>query len=132
MVVYSVASQSSFDALPKMINQVQGGKKQKKFPMILVATQGNPSSSSHIVADCTKREVTEKEGRSLAFKYSCPYLEVSAKTGYNIPLIFSTVVQQITKYPCTFSMGDSYKDMPAVELEKQTEDVSVLLYTNFS
>ncbi len=44
------------------------------------------------------RAVTEKEGRSVAYRYKCPFVEVSAKSGANIKTIFESLVKEVRKY----------------------------------
>eukprot|EP01119_Soliformovum_irregulare_P015780 TRINITY_DN4499_c0_g1_i2.p1 TRINITY_DN4499_c0_g1~~TRINITY_DN4499_c0_g1_i2.p1 ORF type:complete len:734 (-),score=179.05 TRINITY_DN4499_c0_g1_i2:52-2253(-) len=43
------------------------------------------------------REVTQKEGLSVAYKYKCPFVEVSAKTGENVDMIFQEIVREVRK-----------------------------------
>ncbi len=37
--------------------------------------------------------VTEKEGRSVAYRFRCPFVEVSAKTGKKVDEVFQSVVK---------------------------------------
>ena len=41
--------------------------------------------------DIEEKQVDSSEGKALAAKHGIPFLEVSAKTGENIELVFSTI-----------------------------------------
>lgn len=43
------------------------------------------------------RQITAKEGLSVAYRYKCPFLEVSSKTGENIDQVFQNIVREIRK-----------------------------------
>lgn len=46
----------------------------------------------------TKREVTSKEGASIAYKFKCPFLEVSSLTGENVDQVFQSIVKEIRRF----------------------------------
>jgi hypothetical protein len=45
-----------------------------------------------------KRSITQKEGMSIAYRYKCPFVEVSAKTGENVDALFTSIVQEAIRY----------------------------------
>ncbi|KAK3097611.1 hypothetical protein FSP39_011383 [Pinctada imbricata] len=69
MLVYSVVSRKSFDAIPELKKTIEESRKGASIPMILI---GNKRDLAHM------REVSTEEGEKLAVEYGCPFLEVSA------------------------------------------------------
>lgn len=45
-----------------------------------------------------QREVTAKEGASVAFKFKCPFIEVSARSGEGVLECFDTLVTEVRKH----------------------------------
>jgi len=89
---YSCTSVESFDLVPQWRSEVLDMKKNDSVPFVLVATQCETPSE--------KREVTTKEGLSLAVRFKCPFFQTSSKQGTfnDVALAFSTVVKEINKY----------------------------------
>ena len=102
IVVYSVGSTRSFDSIQNFLEGIKKIRKTNRFPMIIVGTQGNFVFVvfNDISADLPEQShlVTEKEGRSVAYRYRCPFIEVSAKTGKNVDKMFQSVVREIRQY----------------------------------
>jgi hypothetical protein len=46
----------------------------------------------------SERKVLPLEGRSLAYYYKCPFIEVSAKSGANVAEAFRLLVQQFLSF----------------------------------
>eukprot|EP01125_Pyxidicula_operculata_P007671 TRINITY_DN259_c0_g1_i1.p1 TRINITY_DN259_c0_g1~~TRINITY_DN259_c0_g1_i1.p1 ORF type:complete len:188 (-),score=17.72 TRINITY_DN259_c0_g1_i1:74-637(-) len=88
VLVYSIISQSTFNDLSEMREQILRVKDTNKVPMILV---GNKCD----LAD--QRVITTEQGQKLAEKFDCAHIEVSAKTRVNIDEVFCSVVRQIPK-----------------------------------
>lgn len=42
-----------------------------------------------------RRAVSQQEGEALAEKYGATYLEVSAKSGFNVPDAFNTLIDRL-------------------------------------
>jgi len=86
VLAYSIIAQSTFDDIPNLREQVLRVKDVEKVPMVLV---GNKCD----LAD--QRVITTDQGEALASKFSCKFLEVSAKTKVNVEQIFYDLVRQI-------------------------------------
>jgi len=114
ILVYSITSTYSFDAVPQYIEQIQKVKKSQTFPLVLVATQADLQA---------ERTVTSKEGLSVAYRYKCPYVEVSSLTGEHVQQAFVEIVREVRKYR-TESFAPSDKDKkkgkPAFDMEAET------------
>ena len=72
VLVYNITSTYSFDAIPHFYESILKARKGKPFPMVLAATGADLEN---------KREITTKEGASVAYKYKCPFHEVSSLSG---------------------------------------------------
>eukprot|EP01114_Cavostelium_apophysatum_P024670 TRINITY_DN972_c0_g2_i1.p1 TRINITY_DN972_c0_g2~~TRINITY_DN972_c0_g2_i1.p1 ORF type:complete len:1016 (-),score=241.85 TRINITY_DN972_c0_g2_i1:3-3050(-) len=88
VLVYSITSTYSFDAIAHYVESIQKIKQKDSFPMILIGTQSDLES---------QRQITTKEGLSVAYRYKCPFVEVSAKTGENVTEAFHTAVRECRK-----------------------------------
>lgn len=69
MLVYTVVSRKSFDALMKIRKKIDEMKKGASVPIIVV---GNKCDLAHM------RQVTREEGQQLASAFGCPFVETSA------------------------------------------------------
>jgi len=87
---YSIASNSSFDTLPLFLEEIQKVK-NSKFPMILVGLQADQEEN---------RQVTTKEGLSQAYRYKCPYREISSKNDEKTKIdeVFRDAVREYIKF----------------------------------
>ena len=86
VLAYSIIAQSTFNDLPDLREQILRVKDTDKVPMVLV---GNKCD----LAD--QRVITTEQGEALATKFSCRFLEASAKTKVNVEQIFYDLVRQI-------------------------------------
>ena len=89
LIVYSVASRSSFEAVTNFRDQVLRVKDEDHYPMIIL---GNKCDLEN------EREVPVAEGRELAKQLGCPFLETSAKARINVEEAFYEVVREIRKF----------------------------------
>jgi len=88
VLVYSMTSMSSFAEIPGIIERIIRIKNVEKVPIVLC---GNKCD----LVD--QRVIMEDEGRSVAKKWDCIFLETSAKTGVNTGKIFPTLIKEIVK-----------------------------------
>jgi len=86
VLAYSIIAQSTFNDIPDLREQILRVKDVEKVPMVLV---GNKCD----LAD--QRVITTDQGEALASKFTCKFLEVSAKTKVNVEQIFYDLVRQI-------------------------------------
>jgi len=84
ILVYSVTSRSSFTRLEDFHSTMIRIK--RSTPVFIIV--GNKS-------DQTKREVTPDEGRKLAQKFNCQFMETSAKTSLNVETMFTYLVRTL-------------------------------------
>lgn len=94
LLIYSVASRSSFDGIDAYHSQLlqhysfkphRHGLKEK--PIFLLV--GNKSDKTD------QREVSREEGIAKAKKLGCEFFETSAKTAMNLERIFQVIVRQL-------------------------------------
>lgn len=100
VLVYSIASRSSFTRIPRFHNQIQRVKEsaynastipptsRAPVPIMLV---GNKSDR------VTEREVSTQEGHGLARELGCEFVEASAKNCVNVERAFFEVVRLLRK-----------------------------------
>ncbi|KAK0749111.1 hypothetical protein B0T18DRAFT_364327 [Schizothecium vesticola] len=96
LLIYSVADRNSFEEILMLQQQILRTKDKDWFPMIVV---GNNSGSGRA------REVSAEEGRALANRMGCPFLEADAVTGYHVEKAFRTLAQEVNKYRMSFYIG---------------------------
>jgi Ras-related protein Rap-1A/Ras-related protein Rap-1B len=87
VLAYSIIAQSTFNDIPDLREQILRVKDVDSVPMVLV---GNKCDLSD------QRVITTEQGEALAGKFSCKFLEASAKTKVNVDQIFLDLVRQIT------------------------------------
>ncbi|RCI06589.1 Ras GTPase [Rhizopus stolonifer] len=75
LLIYSITSTQSFEEIQKLHSQIERVKDVDSFPVILV---GNKCDLER------ERKVPSQEGRDLAKKYGCQFVETSAKQGIQI------------------------------------------------
>lgn len=80
MLVYSIESRASFEALTEIRESVLRVKEDEKAALIMVVAA--KSDLDHL------RAVSEAEGLELANSFRCPFVEVSAKTRSNVEEAF--------------------------------------------
>jgi GTPase KRas len=93
LLIYSVADRNSFEDILSFYQQILRIKDKEWFPMIVV---GNDSDSGRA------REVTAEEGRALANRMGCSFLEANAVTGYNVETAFGNLTREVSKYRMGF------------------------------
>jgi Ras-related protein Rap-1A/Ras-related protein Rap-1B len=86
VMAYSIIAQSTFNDIPDLREQILRVKDADSVPMVLV---GNKCDLSD------QRVITTEQGEALANKFSCKFLEASAKTRINVDQVFLDLVRQI-------------------------------------
>eukprot|EP01104_Vermistella_antarctica_P012288 TRINITY_DN352_c0_g1_i1.p1 TRINITY_DN352_c0_g1~~TRINITY_DN352_c0_g1_i1.p1 ORF type:complete len:190 (+),score=45.04 TRINITY_DN352_c0_g1_i1:176-745(+) len=90
ILVYSITTQTSFEAATKLRTQILRIKEENQdIPIILV---GNKLDLDE------ERAVTTEQGKALAQKFACGFIEASAKTNTNVNEIFFELVRMINKW----------------------------------
>ncbi|KAF5646506.1 uncharacterized protein FTJAE_2044 [Fusarium tjaetaba] len=89
MLVYSVTSRQSFEAITTYYHQILKLKDKDHFPMIIVGIQCFPESL---------REVKTQEGESLANQLGCIFVEVDAKSSIKVEAAFFDLVREVRRY----------------------------------
>jgi len=87
-MVYSIIAQSTYNDLPDLRDQILRVKDCESVPMVLV---GNKCDLKE------QRVITSETGENLAKKFSCAFMEASAKEKINVDNIFFDLVKQINK-----------------------------------
>ncbi|KDQ54743.1 hypothetical protein JAAARDRAFT_37842 [Jaapia argillacea MUCL 33604] len=85
ILVYSIASRSTFDRLDVFRQSMLRVKRQKPVFMLV----GNKCDKTY------EREVSREEGIALARSFGCEFLETSAKTAVNVERLFTTLVRAL-------------------------------------
>ncbi|TIA87041.1 hypothetical protein E3P99_03440 [Wallemia hederae] len=88
LLVYSIASRSTFDRIEKFRNLITRVKERDNIPLMLV---GNKCDKVY------EREVSLSEGQVMAKKLQCSMIETSAKTCVNVERAFFDVVREIRR-----------------------------------
>lgn len=89
LLVYSITSRMSFEEIETFHQQICRVKDRDYFPMVLIANKCD------LEAD---RQVSSQEGKDLAKKYGCQFIETSAKHRINVDEAFYEVVRDIRRY----------------------------------
>ncbi|KAK7600885.1 hypothetical protein V9T40_008326 [Parthenolecanium corni] len=88
ILVYSIISQSTFNDLQDLREQILRVKDAEDVPMVLV---GNKSDLEE------ERVVGTDQGLSLANEFHCTFIETSAKAKINVSDIFYDIIRQINE-----------------------------------
>tara|TARA_B100000795_G_C22714370_1_gene404879 strand:+ start:181 stop:876 length:696 start_codon:yes stop_codon:yes gene_type:complete len=75
MFVYAITSKASFEKLKQVHENLLNLIGNDNVPMVLVAQKGDLNEH---------REVSEEDGRALAMRWSCPFIQASAKLNRNV------------------------------------------------
>jgi len=89
LLVYSVTSRDSFREIITFYQQILQVKDQDTVPMILI---GNKCDLEY------ERQVSMNEGRDLARRFGCRFIETSAKLRINVDEAFINLVQEIRQH----------------------------------
>ncbi|KAI8354124.1 ras-like protein 1 [Choanephora cucurbitarum] len=89
LLVYSITSRMSFDEIDGFFQQISRVKDKDRFPMVLVANKCDLEMD---------RQVSIQEGKDLADKYGCHFVETSAKMRIHVDTAFHEVVRDIRRY----------------------------------
>lgn len=89
MLIYSVASRSSYDMIPIIADKILNATGTETLPMIIV---GNKSDLDQI-----QRQVSTEEGQQLAQTLKVPFVETSAKGDINIDKAFERLIAEIER-----------------------------------
>lgn len=90
LIVYSVASKSSFEAVTNFRDQILRVKDEEAYPMVILGNKCDLTDE--------EREVQTNEGKELAKQLGCPFLETSAKARINVEEAFYEVVREVRKW----------------------------------
>ena len=102
--MYSIASRSTFERLEVFRQSMLRVKRQKPIFMLV----GNKCDKTY------EREVSREEGIALARTFGCEFMETSARTAYNVELLFTNLVRALrqTKRLETGGLGNKQGDRP--------------------
>lgn len=89
LLVYSVTSPESFQALEKLRLQILRIKEDSTVPIVFLGSHADRES---------QRQVSQDEALFLAEKLNCGWLECSAKTGQNVNDAFELIVRMINRW----------------------------------
>lgn len=87
ILVYSVTDRSSFEHLEGIYAEmltVKGKETLSKLPIILIGNKTDEADS---------RQVAQSEGKALAKRWSCGFMETSAKQSWNVKESFQQLLQ---------------------------------------
>jgi len=85
ILVYSIASRSTFDRLEVFRQSMLRVKRSKPIFMLV----GNKCDKTY------EREVSKEEGAQLARTFGCEFMETSAKTAQNVERLFTSLVRSL-------------------------------------
>jgi len=85
ILVYSIASRSTFDRLEVFRQSMLRVKRTKPIFMLV----GNKCDKTY------EREVSKEEGAQLARTFGCEFMETSAKTAQNVERLFTNLVRSL-------------------------------------
>jgi Ras family protein len=88
LLVYSVASRSSFEMIRIVLDKILNNTGSDKVPAVIVGNK----SDLHI-----QRQVTEDEGRQLAKELACGFVETSARHNENVARAFEMLIVEIER-----------------------------------
>ncbi|KAK4982736.1 RAS1 protein [Elasticomyces elasticus] len=89
LLVYSITSRQSFEEIMTFQQQILRVKDKDYFPIIVVGNKCDLEA---------ERQVSTQEGRNLAQRFGCKFIETSAKSRINVDNAFYDIVREIRKY----------------------------------
>ncbi|KAF8845307.1 hypothetical protein BDN67DRAFT_993561 [Paxillus ammoniavirescens] len=110
ILVYSIASRSTFERLEVFRQSMIKVKRSKPIFMLV----GNKCDKTY------EREVSREEGIALARTFGCEFMETSARTAYNVELLFTNLVRALrqTKRLEVGGAGGKQGDKPPKDPKK--------------
>jgi GTPase KRas protein len=111
LLVYSITSRSSFEEIEQFHQQICRVKDKEYFPMVLIANKCDLES---------ERQVSSEEGRDLASRYGCQFVETSAKERIHVDEVFYEAVRDIRRY--NKEQEHSRHPMPPIPTSKMPVD----------
>jgi GTPase KRas protein len=88
LLVYSVTSKSSFNEISVLQKQICRVKDSDNVPMLLVANKCDLTN---------ERVVSVEEGKAMARRFKCRYVETSARLRVNVQESFYYLVREMRK-----------------------------------
>eukprot|EP01120_Amphizonella_sp_Union-15-10_P008559 TRINITY_DN3098_c0_g1_i1.p1 TRINITY_DN3098_c0_g1~~TRINITY_DN3098_c0_g1_i1.p1 ORF type:complete len:194 (-),score=34.02 TRINITY_DN3098_c0_g1_i1:123-683(-) len=88
ILVYTVTDSYSFEMVQVINDRILSGLGRTKVPRVLV---GNKRDLA------LQRKITEDQGKALANKWGCAFVETSAKRNENIDSVFLLLINEIKK-----------------------------------
>ncbi|PPR00499.1 hypothetical protein CVT24_005522 [Panaeolus cyanescens] len=113
LLVYAINSRGSFHELTGFHEQILRIKDQDWFPVVVV---GNKCDLEF------ERQITTSEGRDLANRFNCRFLEASAKLRINVDESFVELVREIRKYNQGFRNGRPTKSGGPIGYSQDSRD----------
>ncbi|KAK4918870.1 Ras GTPase, partial [Elasticomyces elasticus] len=110
LLVYSITSRQSFEEIMTFQQQILRVKDKDYFPIIVVGNkcdleaerQPHPDPRPGLLPAPTTKAHTvstpRTEGRDLAHRFGCKFIETSAKSRINVDNAFYDIVREIRKY----------------------------------
>ncbi|KAI3633376.1 hypothetical protein MIR68_006468 [Amoeboaphelidium protococcarum] len=104
LCVYSITSRNSFEEISTFHQQILRVKDKDYFPIIIVANKCDLEN---------ERQVSSQEGRDLAKKFQCKFIESSAKSKINVDEAFFSLVREIRRFNKDNQQGKVAASKPA-------------------
>lgn len=89
MLVYSVTSRQGFEGITTYYDQILKQKDKDYFPTVIVGIECLQESL---------REVSTEEGRSLAKRLGCIFVEADAESSVKVDAAFFDLVREVRRY----------------------------------
>ncbi|KAJ3056242.1 Ras GTPase [Rhizophlyctis rosea] len=110
LLVYTITSRSSFEEILSFQQQILRVKDRDSFPIVLV---GNKCDLDH------DRAVGVNEGKEMAKRFGCRFLETSARMRVNVDEAFYSLVRSIREYNQRFERGAGSRGSREVKKKKK-------------
>ncbi|KIY43779.1 ras-domain-containing protein [Fistulina hepatica ATCC 64428] len=119
LAVYDITSRTSFEEIAEFHQQILRVKDQDWFPVIVVGNKCDleyeRQVSTHGTLFTSVRKMERKsrlaatEGRDLARRMNCLFMETSAKMRINVDLAFTNLVREINRYEKEHKLANAPK-----------------------